>query len=339
VVAYDLHPDYLSTGYALSLDMEEFIACQHHEAHIAGVMGENALEDPVIGIALDGTGYGSDGTIWGGEFFVVRERAFTRAAHFEPVPMPGGDLAAREPWRAAAAYLRRALGENAAAVRARLLPGVPRESLALVERMLERRLNSPLSSGAGRLFDAASSLILGKHKSAYEGQGPMELEQLACTATRTARLAPFAYEIAGAEKDSASPAPTPDPWRIDFAPTFSELSQVLTEARAARGETAWRFHRTVASAVVEAASGLAARESIQDCCLGGGVFQNQILLDLVTEGLRGHGLRVYRNRELPPNDGGISYGQMVLASWRAFQGESEEGGQARRRAARSAVRP
>lgn len=310
-VAYDLHPDYLASRYALSLDLEESIGCQHHEAHVAAVMGENAIEGPAIGIALDGTGYGRDGTIWGGEFFVVRERAFTRAAHLKPVPMPGGDQAAREPWRAAVAYLSDALGEGEAGLRARLLLGVPRERIALVERMLERRLNCPLSSGAGRAFDAAASLILGRHRSVYEGQGPLELEQIAMTASRGRSLPPFPYQI---EK-----SPKQGPWRIDLGPAFAELARIVSAGQAGKAELARRFHHTVADATISAAAQLAERESIADCCISGGVFQNQILLGLVEDGLTQRGLRVHRQRDLPPNDGGISYGQVVLASWWAFQ--------------------
>lgn len=314
VVAYDLHPDYLSTRYALSLEAEEFVPCQHHEAHIASVIGENAVEDPVVGVAFDGTGYGHDGTVWGGEFFVVRDGAFTRAAHLRAVPLPGGDQAAREPWRSALSYLRQSQGEEEAPIRARLLSGVPRENLALVERMLTRRLNSPLSSGAGRAFDAAASLILGKHRVAYEGQGPMELEQTALAGGR-AHSDPLPYSV---ERGSGA-------WICDLGPTFAELARLLVVGRSSKGDLAWRFHRSISGLVVEVASGLASREGIQDVCLSGGVFQNQILLGQCEEGLRALGLRVHRNRDLPPNDAGISFGQVVLASWRAFQGDSGDG--------------
>ncbi len=310
VVAYDLHPDYLSTRYALSLDVEEFIPCQHHEAHVAAVIGENALEGPVLGVALDGTGYGHDGTIWGGEFFVVRDRTFTRAAHLAPVAMPGGDQAATEPWRAAVAYLKPALGEDGALLRGRLLPGVPRESLALVERMLERRLNAPLSSGAGRAFDAAASLILGRLRSGYEGQAPMELEQLALTVPRTGAAGSLPFRIERGGED--------EPWQVDLGPAFAELADLLLRGRGLRRDLAFRFHRTVADAVCTVVGDLAQREAISDVCLSGGVFQNQLLLSLVEEGLRDRSLRSYRNRDLPPNDAGISFGQIVIASWRAF---------------------
>lgn len=309
VVAHDLHPDYLSTRYALSLDLEEFVACQHHEAHIASVIGEHSLEGPVVGVALDGTGYGHDGTIWGGEFFTVADHMFTRAAHFVPMPMPGGDQAVQEPWRSAVAYLRHALGEAGAVLRARLLPGVPRESLALVERMLERRLNAPLSSGAGRAFDAAACLILGRIRAAYEGQAPMELEQLSLTVPQGGRLEALPYRIHR----------TSVPWTIDFGPAFAELADLLIRGRALRRDLAWRFHRTIADAVVETAAGLCERHAIRDVCLSGGVFQNVLLLGLVEDGLKARGLRSYRNRDLPPNDGGVSFGQIILASWWAFQ--------------------
>jgi hydrogenase maturation protein HypF len=310
VAAYDLHPDYLSTRYALSLDVEEHVPCQHHEAHVASVIGENSIEGPVIGVAFDGTGYGTDGSIWGGEFFVVRDHVFTRAAHLRSVPLPGGDQVAREPWRSALSYLRLSQDEEDTALRTRLLSGVPRSRLALVERMLTRRLNSPLSSGAGRAFDAAASLILGKHRVAYEGQGPMELEQCAFSATKGAGLRPLPYQIAREE----------GAWVCDLAPAFAELARHLSSGAVSKPALAARFHRTMSALVVEVASDLAAGQRISDVCLSGGVFQNQLLLGQVGDGLRDRGLRVHRNRDLPPNDGGISFGQVVLASWRAFQG-------------------
>jgi len=306
VVAHDLHPDYLSTGFAQSLECEELIGCQHHEAHIASVIGEHAMEGPVIGVALDGTGYGHDGTIWGGEIFVVRDQAFTRAAHLRAVPIPGGDQATREPWRAAMAWLRESTGEEGALLRARLLAGVPKDRLALVERMLERRLNAPLSSGMGRAFDAAASLILSRHRAAYEGQGPLELEQAAYDAVRPGRLAALPYAVQDGRR----------PWQIDLRPSFAELARLILGGGCSRPELAWRFHRTIIEAVVEVVRRLATEEEIEDCCVSGGVFQNHLIGRYVRRRLEDLGIQVHRNVEVPANDGGISFGQVVLASWR-----------------------
>jgi hydrogenase maturation protein HypF len=295
VVAYDLHPEYLSTKYALDLDGVEHRGVQHHHAHVASCLADNGEEGPVIGVAFDGTGYGTDGTLWGGEFLVADLAGFERGGHLAPVPMPGGAAAIRQPWRMAAAYLAAAY------------PGGPPGGLAVMARherhwpavvqIAAKRINAPLSSSAGRLFDAVAALLGVRDAINYEGQAAVELEQLADPAepgsyrAEIAARQPFCIEGAGLVR----------------AATDDLLAQV------APAVVAGRFHNGVAALIEDGCVLLRERHGLGTVALSGGVFQNLILLGRVTARLEARGFRVLVHSRVPCNDGGISLGQAVIA--------------------------
>ncbi len=298
VVAYDLHPEYLSTKYALDLDGVEHCGVQHHHAHIASCLADNGEEGPVIGVAFDGTGYGTDGTLWGGEFLVAGQVDFRRGGHLAPVPMPGGAAAIRQPWRMAAAYLAAAY------------PGGPPDGLDVVARnerywpaivaLAAKGINAPLTSSAGRLFDAVAALAGVRDAINYEGQAAVELEQLADpgeTGTYRAGIAarePFCIEGADLVRAAAG----------DLA------------AGTAAPVVAARFHNGVAALIVDGCVLLRERCGLGTVALSGGVFQNLIVAHRAAAGLEARGFRVLAHSRVPCNDGGISLGQAVIAGAR-----------------------
>jgi hydrogenase maturation protein HypF len=321
VVVHDLHPDYLSTRYALEFPARARIGIQHHEAHIAAVLSENQHEGPAVGVAFDGTGYGHDGTLWGGEFFVFRDGGFERAGSLDPILLPGGEAAIREPWRVAYALLARVEPESDPYLRLGGPTGqVPRQAADLVGRMIERRLNCPWTSGAGRYFDAVGALLLRRSRNLFEGQVPMELEMLAGRAGETAIGPPWPvrfFDTAGRPR-SGLPA-----WPIRFRVSLDDaVRALLDEMRSgvAEAKLARRFHLTMADAVVRGAERLAREEGTRTVALGGGVFQNQLLLGMVVDGLVEQGLEPILPRDVPANDGGISYGQLAAAAWELRRG-------------------
>jgi hydrogenase maturation protein HypF len=307
VVAHDLHPDYLSTKFAVDLaegrvaglaDLAgvELAGVQHHHAHIASCLADNRAAGPVIGVAFDGTGYGTDGTIWGGEFLIADLAGFERAGHFALVPMPGGAAAIRQPWRMAAAYLDAAYPGGA--------PGgldVARRNRALwpsVLQMARRGVNSPPTSSAGRLFDAVAAIIGVRDAINYEGQAAVELEQLADPAER------------GAYRAAVS---------ADYPFTISghELVRAVAEdlaAGAAPGVAAARFHNGVAGLIAGCCERLRERHGLGTVALSGGVFQNLLLLQAAVGRLEERGFGVLVHSRVPCNDGGISLGQAVVAA-------------------------
>lgn len=303
-IASDLHPDYISTNFAENSGLQRS-GIQHHHAHMASCMAENGLVGEVIGIIFDGTGYGIDGTIWGGEFLTGGYEDFRRAAHFRPTPMPGGDAAVMEPWRMAMSYLYQSMGENAFSVRhpiARILSDVER---TLFSQMLRRGLNSPLTSSCGRLFDAVAALLNIRHKVSYDGQAAIELEALAEKACSSASDV-YRYELV-LQVDS--------PIVVDFSQMFTGLLADL-ETGEHKSLIASRFHRTVATAATDICHRIACSTGIDNIVLSGGVFQNRLLSEMIYTELRGMGFRVFTHRLVPPNDGGIALGQAVAAGRR-----------------------
>jgi hydrogenase maturation protein HypF len=323
-VVHDLHPDYLSTRFAQEMPIGRRIAVQHHEAHVAAVLSEHRHDGPAIGVAFDGTGFGRDRTLWGGEFFVVRSGAFERAGALEPMLLAGGEAAIREPGRTAYAITRTiAPNDDPLAHLPWLASQVPPRTTDLVRRMLERRLNCPWTSGAGRYFDAAAAILLRCARSFYEGQAPLELEMVAARVSG-AGLDPWPVEQVDApgtdEAEDAAvgeTAPGDPAWPTRFRVSMREAFRRMLEEHA-RGadeaELAYRFHRTVALAIIEGAGRLAEEESIQHVALGGGVFQNQLLLGMVVDGLAERRLVPLLPRDIPANDGGIAYGQLAAAA-------------------------
>jgi hydrogenase maturation protein HypF len=297
-IAHDLHPGYFSTRWAQEQEGLERWGVQHHWAHVASVLAERGLAGPVIGVALDGSGFGPDGTIWGGEFLVADARGFERAGCFRPAPLPGGDGAVRHPWRMALSYCAEAHGgslPDRPAVDA-LLRRVGRDDAAAILRIRTDAKLSPLTSGAGRLFEAVASLLGLRDHNSFEGEGAMALE----AAADGFEGAPYPFDIV---------AGTPS--TIDFAPALRELLDGI-EGGAPPGLQAARFHATVADAVLAMVGRIAARSGIRDVALSGGVFQNRLLLAGVVRRLRATGYATHWNMLVPANDGGVSLGQAHL---------------------------
>ncbi len=301
IVAHDPHPDYHSTRYAIEVAKKigaKLVAVQHHHAHVAGGMAEHGLEGKVIGVALDGTGYGTDGRIWGGEFLVADRVSFARAGHFEYLPLPGGDRAVKEPWRTAFSALVRAFGDDWRTLDVGIVARRDRQELEVVARMIARGVNSPLSSGAGRVFDAVSALVGVCDLETYEGQPAIELEAAAEEGIDHA----YPVDVAREEKSLV----------VGFAPTYRAIVADL-RAKAPVGVISARFHNAVVAAVVDVVIRISRETSLKRVCLSGGVFQNRYLSDRVAPRLRALGLEVYEPSVIPPNDGGIALGQAAVA--------------------------
>lgn len=297
IVAHDLHPDYLSTRYAQSLKGVRLAPVQHHHAHIASVLAEWGETGPVIGVALDGTGYGADGTVWGGEFLVADLREFRRAGHLAPMPLPGGDAAIEEPWRTAAAYLYAAFGADWDTLPIPFVQRVDRRA-RLIPAMIDKRVNTPFTSSAGRLFDAMASLLGLCDRNTHEGQAPMELEAAAREGVRTLLPCDIREEAR---------VFLPDPASLVRAAVLRIGEGVPVEVIAAE------FHNGFARAVVETCERIRGHERLSTVALSGGVFQNAWLLESVVAELDRKQFRVLTHRQTPPNDGCIALGQVAVA--------------------------
>ena len=298
VIAHDLHPDYAATRYALSRTGVQHIGVQHHHSHIASCLAENGVAGPVLGVAWDGAGWGTDGCVWGGEFLVGDRAAVHRAAHFRYVAMPGGDRAAREPWRMALAHLRDAGLDDSDALRA-----VSLTTRRTVAQMVERSLNTPLTSSVGRLFDAVAVLCGAAQETTFEGQAAMWLESLAEQSRDEGRY-PFALE------EAAEPTA---PLMVDTRPLIRGIEQDR-RAGAMPAVIARRFHSTLAEIVRDVVQILGARTRLRQVVLSGGVFLNGILAAEVESLLAATGFEVYRHRVVSPGDGGLSLGQLAVAA-------------------------
>jgi hydrogenase maturation protein HypF len=308
VVAHDLHPDYLSTGYALERQELCPVGVQHHHAHLAACLAEHGEEGPAVGAIYDGTGYGTDGTVWGGELLVGDLCDSERAGHLLAVPMPGGEQAIRQPWRMARAWLL-AAGVASPALAARVGP----ERWDAVGELARRGVASPATSSMGRLFDAVAALCGGPLRVTYEGQAAVELEALAAPATPTAagaRPAPAARAARG-----AYPLPFGAGLVLDARETVRAVVVDLG-AGVAPAVVAARFHAAIADATAGACARVAAERGLGTVVLSGGVFQNRLLLVRTGVALEEAGLRVLIPRRLPPNDGGIAFGQAAVAAAR-----------------------
>ena len=295
-IAYDLHPEYLSTKWALAQSDQRLIGVQHHHAHIASCMAENHLDGKVIGFALDGTGYGTDGHIWGGEVLVADYSGFERAAHFDYVPLPGGSAAIHEPWRMALSYLHHHYGGDLWKLDLPFLRAVDRKRAEFIVGMIEKKLNSPLTSSCGRLFDAVAALLGIRNMVSYEGQAAIQLENA----------------IAGVEDDGAYPIGVVG-GIINTRPLFDELVRDL-RAGIQVGYISRRFHNGLVNAFVNTASNLRERNGLGRVCLSGGTFQNLYLCENLQRELESVGFEVFTQSEVPCNDGGLSLGQALIAA-------------------------
>ncbi len=299
VAVRDLHPGYLSSRVADELALSRTIVVQHHHAHIAAVAAEHGVTTPVVGLAFDGTGYGDDGNVWGGEVLVADLAGYRRAAQLRYVALPGGDLAAREPWRVALGYEALARAQTKSFSLAYY--GVPMATRVGAGQQLSRGVNSPLASSMGRLFDAAAAVLGVRRFATFEGQAAMELEALAGDTAAT----PLPFPIVdGAERLILDPVP---------------LLIALGEGRQHGVDVsllAARFHESIAHAAAEVALRVATDAGIDTVVLGGGSFLNARLLTSIERRLRQARLKVLVARQLGPNDGAISYGQAAVAAWR-----------------------
>lgn len=287
----DLHNDYASTLYAQQRD-SKYMKVQHHHAHVVSAMMEHHLKGPVLGLAWDGTGLGDDGNIWGGEFLIATRMEFQRAAHLRPFPLPGGDQAIREPRRSAlgiyeemkcrdSAYPQQAFSER---------------ELSLLRQCIKRGLNSPKSTSMGRLFDAVAALLCQRSRQTFEGQAAMELESLASQSHATGS---YPFKIIGKSM----------PFIVDWAPMMKNILEEI-RLKVPRPSIARRFHFTLA----EMALALVQKLGIEPVILAGGCFQNKLLTETILEQMTKANIKVYRNQQIPPNDGGLALGQAGIAA-------------------------
>ena len=307
-VVHDLHPGYLSTSWAKKWAGEyglRLVAVQHHHAHIAGCMAEHGIEGPVIGLSLDGTGYGNDGRIWGGEVLVSRLESFERFAHLDYVPMPGGEAAIREPWRMALGALH-AAGFQIESEEVLAAVGVKQQDAHVIGRMIERGLNTPLTSSCGRLFDAVAALVLGRGVVDYEAQAAIELEGVAIDEPDELDSG-YAFDWLAGDWNAREPT------RISASPLWRELFEDLRSG-VAKPRIAARFHAGLAAAFVGAAVLARAATKIRQVALSGGCMHNRRLVRLLHAGLEAEGFEVFQHAQVSPGDGGLSYGQAVVAA-------------------------
>ena len=329
VVVHDLHPDYLSTRFAREFAREHalpLLGVQHHEAHVAAVLADTRYDGAVVGLAFDGTGWGPDHTIWGGEVFAGTARALRREAHLGLLPLPGGEQAIREPWRLGLALLdllraEREEADEALAGWVRRLPEGPQlleRPWQLVLQAARRGVNTPLASSAGRLFDAVSALLAFRHEVVYEGQAAILLETAARRALSArgrlpAPLEPPPWEVMPSSRGAEGPDPAPQ-----VLPLAPYAAAVLADLAAGlpRDDIAARFHQSLAAAAADTATRLAGRTGSEAVALSGGVFQNLLFLEMVAGRLEAAGLRVLVHRAVPTNDGGLCLGQAEIAAAR-----------------------
>jgi hydrogenase maturation protein HypF len=305
IIAHDLHPEYHATKYAKEQAADSgvrLVPVQHHHAHIVSGMVDNGLKTPVIGVAFDGTGYGADGNIWGGEFMVADYHSFTRLGHFEYLPLPGGALAIKKPRRIAIGYLLSLLGEATLKQALPFLKQVDEAEIEIIKQQVRQKINSPLTSSCGRLFDAISALLGVRGEIEYEAQAAIELEMLACEAADETGVYPFSMI-----KENG----------LTIIKLGNLLSAVLQDLQdgVARARIAARFHNTVARMIKELCKIISHETGLSRVVLSGGVFQNRLLLRKAVHLLEAEGLEVYTHRQVPTNDGGISLGQAVIANF------------------------
>jgi hydrogenase maturation protein HypF len=302
IIAYDLHPDYFSTKWALAQPGMQLVGVQHHHAHIAACMAENHLDGKVIGIALDGTGYGTDGAIWGGEVLLADYRDFERAAHLEYIPLPGGAAAIHEPWRTAVSYLSKHYGKDLGNLDLPFLKTIDVRRLNVVQQMIDREIHSPRTSSCGRLFDAVAALVGVRSTVNYEAQAAIELEMAAHDSTDLLTY-PFDLTVDG------------DHWQIGTRPLFRSLLRDMQRQETIPAMSR-RFHNGLAQVFVSLAERIRDKSKLDRVCLSGGCFQNLLLFDLLLSGLRAKSFDVYFHSEVPAGDGGISLGQALIAAHR-----------------------
>jgi len=297
-LAYDLHPHYLSTQWALKQEGIKRIGIQHHYAHTASVMAEKGIKTKVIGVSFDGTGYGTDGNLWGGEILIADINGFKRAGHFKYIPLPGGEVAIKEPWRTAVSCIKDIAGDEAMHYLESIgfVKKYGAEKLKDILKIIDKRPFSPLSSGAGRLFDAISAILGICDRNTFEGEAAIALESI----TRPDIVDDYPVDIKFRET-----------MEIDFSQTILKILEDFVHG-VDKGIIASNFHNTVASAILRVVQKLSSLYMIEDVALSGGVFQNIYLLERTIERLRSIGMEVHINEKVPANDAGISLGQAYI---------------------------
>jgi len=301
IIAYDMHPDYLSTRYAMDLVGAtglKGVPVQHHHAHIASCMADNGVDGPVLGVALDGTGYGEDGAVWGGEFLLADYSDYRRVAHFEYMPLPGGDAAILKPYRMALSYLFKVFGSDFLNMDLPFLRRIDRDEIAVIGKQIKAKLNVLQTSSCGRLFDAVSALLDVCGESDYEGQAAIELESIA----EKIKDEKYSYNVF-------------DKGGIRVISFDGMIRGIVDDIRDEAGNSfiSGKFHATIADVILNACRQPAKENNINKAALSGGVFQNRLLLELVVERLEAEDMTVLLHRDVPANDGGIALGQAVIA--------------------------
>ncbi|MCK4569150.1 MAG: carbamoyltransferase HypF, partial [Bacteroidales bacterium] len=299
LLVHDLHPDYLSSRYAKESGIST-LAVQHHHAHIASCMAEYGLDEKVIGISFDGVGLGTDNNIWGGEFMICDLTDFERETWFDYLPMPGGDMATKEPWRMALSYIIKAYGNDYEGLNLPFLKEIPEEAILIVRQAIELGINTPLTSSAGRLFDAAAALCGLCNYASFHAEAPMRLESI--IDPEETGYYPFAVGktidtmdiIRGICSDIGLNIPVP--------------------------KIAAKFHNSVINIIFAASDKITAGSGIRKVVLSGGSFQNKYILEKVEHGLAERGYSCYTPAEVPANDGGIALGQLAIAAARRKKG-------------------
>jgi hydrogenase maturation protein HypF len=293
LIAVDMHPDYLSTRYARELGLET-LWIQHHHAHIASCMAENGLDEPIIGLAFDGTGFGTDSNIWGSEFLVCDYNNFTRYGHFDYMPIPGGDRVSKEPWRMGISLLYQAFGQGIFGLNLPLLKSAGRHKIRLITEAIDKKINCPLSSGAGRLFDAVSAITGICEHTLFHAEAPMRLES-----------------FVEPDIDQFYPFNITD--NISFLPAIRELCEELREGINV-ALIATKFHNTVAESSLQMVKKIRMETGLHKVALSGGTFQNKYLLERLENKLVKDNFIVFTHTRVPCNDGGIALGQLAIAA-------------------------
>lgn len=299
IVAYDLHPEYHSSKFALSLGgIAKNIGIQHHHAHILACMAENGIGGEVIGAAFDGLGFGTDGSIWGGEFLIARPDSFERAAHFKYAAMPGGEMAVKEPWRMAIAYLYEVYGKKLFDLNMGLLQRIGKGKAEKIVQMIEKGINSPLTSSAGRLFDGVSALAGVKDIAVYEGEAAIELEKAAAENVKES----YGFDVS--KKDGELIISWDDIIKGVVKDLISKTPASIISSK---------FHNAMADLIVNTCAVLREETGLKRAALSGGVFQNRYLLKRSVTGLKKRGFEVFTHNKVPPTDAALPLGQAIAA--------------------------
>jgi len=303
ILAHDLHPGYFCTHWSLQQKGFRRIGVQHHHAHVASCMAENQLAGDVVGIALDGTGYGTDGKIWGGEVLLANYKTFKRAAHFEYAPMPGGEAAVREPWRMALGYLAHHFGRELVTFKLPFLERLGLRNVELLLQMIDRQVNSPLTSSCGRLFDAVAALAEVRQSVNYEAQAAIELEMV-INDSSPEEVYPFEL------------LPADDAYIIGTRPLFAALIEDIAKQTPV-GIISLRFHNGLVELFLGLAKKLRQQTNFDRICLSGGSFNNVYLAEHLGRRLKADGFQVFTHSQVPAGDGGLSLGQAMIAAHQA----------------------